>query len=184
MTHSLSIWGLSYRMSCMFKWTNLLPYILTAGPIICFHLMPQNGKNKLNSHGSTLTSILWDKPFLSRGSENLSPNIKQINLYELNWKPVKYLQIICKHRKLPGYDVQTTLRWFRVLRALFIFAGRMILRKLAQGRMDYHHVEFIWQGRLTKHHLQYSLFSGLLFRLLHSHTHWQNLYFANLLLHA
>lgn len=143
--------------------------------------MPQNGeKNKLNSLGDTLTSILQDKPLCQEVAKIFHPKIDQIYLYELNWKPVKYLQIRCKHRELPGYDVQTTLRWFRVLRALFIFAGRMILRKLAQGRMDYHHVEFIWQGRLTKHRVQYSLFLGLLFCLLHSHSHWQNSFFSSI----
>lgn len=38
--------------------------------------------------------------------------------------------------------------WFCLFRALSIFAGRMISNRLAKRRMDYYHVEFIWQGRV------------------------------------
>lgn len=38
--------------------------------------------------------------------------------------------------------------WFCLFIALSIFAGRMISNRLARDRMDYYHVEFIWQGRV------------------------------------
>lgn len=38
--------------------------------------------------------------------------------------------------------------WFCLFKASSIFAGRMISNRLAQGRMDYYHVEFILQGRV------------------------------------